>query len=120
MSTYYGIYEYNEHNVCVNPDIVTVDNHTWVKVAQRSEDEWVYGFWYYNGSSPCMRGVEVCESREHAIKCALKALLAALERSAKWNKMNDGGQSLSAALFASAKRTSAKLEEFSYKQLALF
>jgi hypothetical protein len=82
----FGKYEYNKHNVCRNPDMIQIDKYTGIKVAQCDEDKWVYGYNTYMASSPCMRDVMVCETRERAVLLALEALRYALIASAKWYK----------------------------------
>lgn len=54
MRTSYGKYTFNEHKVCLNPDIVEIQEWTRVEVAQCGEDAWVYGYTYDWGGSPCM------------------------------------------------------------------
>lgn len=79
MRTTFGKYVYNEHKVCINPDTIEICDYTRVEIAQCGDDTWVYGYKYYWGGSPCMRDIDVCLTRDEAIREGLKRLLKNLE-----------------------------------------
>lgn len=78
--TRYGDFIFNKHGVCVNYERIEIDNNTRVEIAQCGDNAWVYGFSYSWGGSPCMRDVDVCKTREQAIKRGLSHLLLCLEQ----------------------------------------
>lgn len=78
--TKYRDFIFNEHKVCTNPEIINLEKWTWVEVAQCGDNAWVYGYRYDWGGSPCMRDVDVCDTREQAVKQGLKELLKQLEQ----------------------------------------
>lgn len=80
MRTSFGKYIFNEHKVCLNPDIVKIQEWTRVEVAQCGEDAWVHGYTYDWGRSPCMRDINVCATRDEAIRNGLTRLLRNLEQ----------------------------------------
>lgn len=80
MRTHFGKYVFNEHKVCLNPDTIEIDSQTRVKVAQCGDDSWVYGFSYAWGGSPCMRDIEVCTTKDDAIRECLMRLNVVLSR----------------------------------------
>lgn len=79
MRTTFGKYTYNEHKVCINPDVVDIDTTTRIEISQCGENAWVYGYTYDWGGSPCMRDIDVCATKEEAIREALKRLLKNLK-----------------------------------------
>lgn len=77
-------YEFNKHGVCINPDIIHIEDYTRVEVARCGKDAWVHGLKTLTGGSPCMRDVDVAPTKEDAIREGLKRLIRWLSKDAEW------------------------------------
>lgn len=77
-------YEFNKHGVCINPDIINIEDYTRVEVAQCENGAWVYGLKTINAGSPCMRGFDECPTKDDAIREGLKRLINWLTKDAEW------------------------------------
>lgn len=116
MVTYYNNFMFNEHNVCINSQLIVLDPYTMVKVAQCGENSWVYGYSYICGSSPCMRDIDVCNTRKSAIYQGLKKLLSLLNDHIK----RDSYMLSKKSAIKTANLIKDKLKEMQPVQLSLF
>ena len=118
-------YEFNKYDVCVNADIVKIDEYVEIRLAQMNDGRWCCGYSYnYSStfaSSPCMSLEWMAHNtREDALKGTIADLISYIERNRKTYQDNEEYITDVKRMSSSIRRLKEYLFDLTHVQLTLF
>lgn len=116
-------FEFNEWGVCLNPEIVRIDEYIKIELAE-GEKAWMFGYYYFYVNTgygcPCSAKEKAFETKEDALKYAIKRIIKQLEKHIITHKDCDWQAADIKRLKKSIKNLKEKLFDLTHVQLSLF
>lgn len=113
-------YEFNDCDVCLNPDTIKVYEHTTIMVAEMEKGKWVEGVYCLHYTSPCCWSELNYSSRDKAIEAALQRIIDHYESDIKWFADNSNYTSDKRWAQGAIEAVRQELGKRKFKQLTLF